>query len=131
MGILQNRLFTDANDQCLNHDLVDAATKERIPSGKLDIAKRLELAASVDPQHILSPQSGQHVRITQRALIRLRNARPITAAGSNMPESRPNGAQLVAGIPARGDTVDTSLARRMTSPPGQDIEATGDLARVS
>lgn len=86
MGVLQSRLFTDANDQCLNDDVVDAATKERIRTGKLDVAKRLELAATVDPQHILSPQSGPHVRIIHRALIRLRNARPITASGSNMPE---------------------------------------------
>src|SRR3981081_3464605 len=86
LGILQSRLFTDANNQCLNDDLVDAASKERIRSGQLDVTQRLELAATVDPQHILSPQKGPHVRMIHRALIRLRNARPITADGSNMPQ---------------------------------------------
>lgn len=86
MGILQSRLFTDANNQCLNDDLVDAASKERIRRGQLDVAKRLELAATVDPQHILNPQSGPHVRMIHRALIRLRNAQPITADGSGMPQ---------------------------------------------
>ena len=80
MGILQSRLFTDANNQCLNDDLVDAASKERIRSGQLDVTQRLELAATVDPQHILSPQKGPHVRMIHRALIRLRNARPIELA---------------------------------------------------
>jgi hypothetical protein len=86
LGILQSRLFTDANNQCLNDDLVDDASKERIRRGQLDVAQRLELAATVDPQHILSPQKGPHVRMIHRALIRLRNARPITAEGSNMPQ---------------------------------------------
>jgi len=86
LGILQSRLFTDANNQCLNDDLVDDASKERIRNGQLDVTQRLELAATVDPQHILSPQKGPHVRMIHRALIRLRNARPITADGSNMPQ---------------------------------------------
>jgi hypothetical protein len=86
LGILQSRLFTDANNQCLNDDLVDDASKERIRRGQLDVTQRLELAATVDPQHILSPQKGPHVRMIHRALIRLRNARPITADGSNMPQ---------------------------------------------
>jgi hypothetical protein len=86
LGILQSRLFTDANNQCLNDDLVDAASKERIRNGQLDVTQRLELAATVDPQHILNPQSGPHVRMIHRALIRLRNARPIAADGSNIPQ---------------------------------------------
>lgn len=86
LGVLESRLFTDANAQCLDDDLVDATSKDLIRKGKLDVTKRLELAATVDPQHILSPQSGPHVRIIHRALIRLRNARPLTADGSNIPQ---------------------------------------------
>lgn len=85
MGVLQSRLFTNANDECLRDDLVDDASKERIRKNQLDVTQRLELAATVDPQHIQNPQSGPHVRMIHRALIRLRNARPITADGSSLP----------------------------------------------
>lgn len=86
MGVLQSRLFTNANDECLSDDGVDEASKERIRKKQLDVTARLELAATVDPQHILNPQKGPHVRVIHRALIKLRNARPITADGSSLPQ---------------------------------------------
>lgn len=84
MGVLQSNLFTDANALCLDDDRVDEASKKLIRDGKLDVTKRLELAATVDPQHILGPQHGPHVRMIHRALIKLRNAPPLTADRSNM-----------------------------------------------
>jgi hypothetical protein len=86
LGVLQSRLFTNANDECLRDDLVDDISKDRIRKKQLDVTQRLELAATVDPQHIQNPQHGPHVRIIHRALIRLRNARPITAEGSSLPQ---------------------------------------------
>ncbi len=84
MGVLQSNLFTDANALCLDDDRVDDASKKLIRDGKLDVTKRLELAATVDPQHILGPQRGPHVRMIHRALIKLRNAPPLTGDRSNM-----------------------------------------------
>jgi hypothetical protein len=86
VGVLQSRLFTDANALCLDDELVDDTSKKLIRDKKLDVTKRLELAATVDPQHILNPQRGAHVRMIHRALIKLRNAPPITVDGSNLPE---------------------------------------------
>lgn len=50
LGVLQSRLFTNANDECLRDDVVDDASKERIRKKQLDVTARLELAATVDPR---------------------------------------------------------------------------------
>ncbi len=75
MPVLQHDLFTNANQYCLDDPAVDEATKRQIRAGQLNVTGRLEQAATSDPHHITAPQSGPHVRIVHRALIRLRNAK--------------------------------------------------------
>lgn len=130
MPVLQHDLFTNANQYCLDDPAVDEATKRQIRAGQLNVTGRLEQAATSDPHHITAPQSGPHVRIVHRALIRLRNAKPISASESGLPPSECDAFNRMVAELRRGPVIsDQELRSGTYGPSTQGLVFTYKKAR--